>query len=84
LNLEYLHTRIKISGSRKINYKMKDKPLKYFLPEISPYNPIEATCPTCKTVAKYYLDDKKGACKDVRMAKELGYSLSKIKDLKCE
>ena len=32
---------------------MKDKPLKYFLPEISPYSPIEATCPTCKTVTVY-------------------------------
>lgn len=37
-----------------------------------------------RAVAKYYLDDKEGACKDVRMAKELGYSLSKIMDLKCE
>lgn len=37
-----------------------------------------------RAVAKYYLDDKEGACRDVRMAKEMGYSLSKIKDLKCE
>ena len=29
---------------------MKEKPLKYFLPEISPYSPIVATCPSCKTV----------------------------------
>ena len=32
---------------------MKDKPLKYFLPEISPYRPIEATCPTCETTTVY-------------------------------
>lgn len=34
---------------------MKEKPLKYFLPEISPYSPIEATCSTCKTVTVYFV-----------------------------
>ena len=32
---------------------MKDKPLKYFLPEISPYRPLEASCPTCNIVTLY-------------------------------
>jgi hypothetical protein len=33
--------------------KPKYKPLKYFLPEISPYSPIKAKCPSCDTETTY-------------------------------
>ena len=33
--------------------KKKHKPLKYFLPEISPFRPIEAKCPICETTTIY-------------------------------
>lgn len=33
--------------------KPKYKPLKYFLPEISPYNPINVKCPSCDTETSY-------------------------------
>jgi len=42
-----------IKTSITVISKMKDKPLKYLLTEISPYRPIEATCPTCKTVTAH-------------------------------
>ena len=31
----------------------KPKPLKYFLPEISPYDPIKVTCPSCDAKTSY-------------------------------
>ena len=30
------------------------RPLKYFLPFISPYRPIEVTCPSCQTETHYF------------------------------
>ena len=33
--------------------KPKPRPLKYFLPEISPYSPIKANCPSCQSTTNF-------------------------------